>query len=540
VEAVHVDAEKMDIVFQNLLANALKFTPEGGAVTVRVREDAGHVEVAVSDTGIGIAPRDLPVIFDRFAQADASATRRFGGTGIGLALVKELIELHGGTVSVSSEPGAGSTFRVLLPKGTAHVREDLRERRAVDLPVLRDRRESSRDPLASLMPRAIPEGIFDWAEGAEGTASAAASAERVLVVEDNADMRRFLARLLGQHYQVATAVDGEEGLAKARNELPDLILSDVMMPRLSGYDLVQKLKSDPRTRPIPVILLTAKRGVDPALEGFAHGADDYLGKPFNTRELLARIRAQLRLRDLSQQLAQAQKMSMLGTLAAGLAHEVRNPVNAILNSLPVVRKALARGGNGDASVAAANELLEIIAEGATRIDGIVGDLLHFSHLDQAEVKSWDPRAGIETTLGLLAHRTAEITVHREHLFEGTIEGRPGQLNQVLMNLLDNAARAAGPGGAVWVRCQRDAAGIRITVRDNGPGIPPEILSRIFDPFFTTREVGQGTGLGLHLARQIVEAHGGTIAASSVPGKGATFTVWLPERPKGELRHESAP
>jgi signal transduction histidine kinase len=538
---VHVDAERLEVVFQNLLANALKFTSEGGEVKVIVSEEPDQVAVAVTDTGVGIAPKDLPIIFDRFAQADGSATRRFGGTGIGLALVKELVELHGGNVSVESEPRVGSTFTVRLPKGTSHIREELRERRAVDLPVVRDRRESSRDPVAALMPKAPPAGILDWAEPPEAAEESAAPArrERILVVEDNPDMRRFLTQLLSLHYRVTAAQDGQEGLEKVREEHPDLVLSDVMMPRLSGYDLTSRLKTDPRTHDIPVILLTAKRGVDPTLEGFSQGADDYLGKPFNTRELLARVRAQLRLRDLAQQLAQAQKMSMLGTLSAGLAHEVRNPINCIANSVPVLRKILSHreGGNGDGRVAA--EILDLIADGAERIDALVRDLLRFSHQDQAEVTGWSPTAELESTLKLLKHRVQEVRVVKELRFAGEIEGRPSQLNQVLMNLLDNALRAVGPEGEIRIRTDRDGAGLRLTVEDDGPGIAPEVLPRIFDPFFTTREVGEGTGLGLHLTRQIVEAHGGRIHASSTPGHGALFTVWLPERPQREIHDESA-
>jgi signal transduction histidine kinase len=530
--AIHADAEKIDTVFQNLVANALKFTGEGGEVSVRLWEDDAFVHFAVSDTGIGIAEKDLPIIFNRFAQADGSATRRFGGTGIGLALVKELVEVHGGTVVATSTPGVGSTFDVSLPKGVEHIREDLRERRAVDLPVVRDRRESNRDPVSSLMPKSFhaPEGVLDWEEASrrDDDAEEPAGHERVLVVEDNVDMRRFLVRVLRAEVHVIEAVDGEDGLEKAREHLPDLVLSDVMMPGLSGYDLTRALKTDPKLRGIPVILLTAKRGVDAALEGFTHGADDYLGKPFNSRELLARIRAQLRLRDLARQLAQSQKMGMLGTLAAGLAHEIKNPVNFILNSLPVVRRALPQKG-GDAA-SAANELLEVVEHGTRRIERIVDDLLTFSHVDESDLAPWSPNGGLRTTLQLLAHRAAGVEVTLAFDFDGEIEGRAGLLDQVLMNLVDNALRAAGPGGHVTVSTEREDDGVRIRVRDDGAGIAPEHLPRIFDPFFTTREVGQGTGLGLHLARQTIEAHGGTIEARSRLGEGAELTFWLPRRP----------
>ena len=534
VEPVQVDAEKLDTVLQNLLANALKFTPAGGSVTARVSEDATHVIVAVSDTGIGIAQKDLPIIFDRFAQADGTATRRFGGTGIGLALVKELVEVHGGTVAARSEPGVGSTFEVRLPKGEAHIRDELRERRAVDLPVVRDRRESNRDPVASLMPKAQPpEGILDWAEPPpEPESEGAVGRPRILVVEDNPDLRHFIARLLRQEFQVTEATDGDQGVALANELVPDLILSDVMMPGRSGYELTRELKSNARTSSIPIVLLTAKRGVDAALEGFSFGADDYLGKPFNSRELLARLRAQLRLRELSRQLAQAQKLSMLGTLAAGLAHEVRNPVNFIVNSVPVLRRALPP--SSDPLRVAAVELLDIVEEGARRIDAIVSDLLDFSHVDAAELAPWRPAESVRTTLQLLRPRTDDLEVVLSLRGEGPVEGRPGPLNQVVMNLLDNALRAAGKGGKVEVSTESEGDGVRMTVRDDGPGIAPEHLQRIFDPFFTTRAVGQGTGLGLHLARQIIEGHGGRIEVRSRLGEGAELTFWLPTR-HGERR-----
>jgi signal transduction histidine kinase len=525
-DPVHVDAEKMEIVFQNLVANALKFTPEGGAVTVRVLERADRVTVEVEDTGIGIAPQDLPIVFDRFAQADSSATRRFGGTGIGLSLVKELVELHGGAAEVRSEVGRGSTFSVNLPRGTAHVREELRERRRVDLPVALDRRESGRDPMAALVPKVRTEDLLEQAHPGPPAPEAPPGSERVLVVEDNADLRSFLGFVLGRHYRVAFAADGEEGFAEAVRGRPDLVLSDVMMPRRSGHELCRALREDQRTAGIPVILLSARTGAEPAVEGLAQGADDYVGKPFSPRELLARVRAQLRIRELSRQLAQSEKMAMVGTLTAGLAHEVLNPVNAILNCVPFLLKRLPRDEVASGGVTSA-ELVDAVDEAARRIHRIVRDLLDFAHADRAEVAEWRPSEGIASTLRLLRARTSGLTVTCDLQFDGSLQARAGSLNQVLMNLLDNALRAVGDRGSITVRTRAEAGGVSITVQDSGPGIDPDVLPRVFDPFFTTREVGEGSGLGLHLARRIVESHGGEISAASTPGEGATFTVWLP-------------
>lgn len=520
-EPIWADSDRMDIVLQNLLANALKFTSAGGRVVVRVRDLPTEVRLEVEDTGIGIAEKDMKVIFDRFGQADASVTRRFGGSGIGLALVKDLVELHGGEVVVESVFGQGSTFRVRLQKGTAHIRDDLRDRRAVDLPVS-DERRSARSPSVSSASEPL-----SWEEAEPSPSLVSQTGPRILVVEDNPDLRSFLRSLLASTYRVTVAVDGQEGLDLARETLPDLILSDVMMPRLSGYDLTRAVKSDPRTRSIPVILLTAKRGLDPALEGFQHGADDYLGKPFSTRELLARMKVHLDLRDLAQKLAELQKTAMMSTLAAGLAHEVRNPINAIVNGLPALRHFLPEREPG-AREAPADALLRVLEDSANRIDRMIVELLDFTNLDRASFRDWDPTEGVSSTLVLLDHQVASgVRVVTDYQFRGTVQGRAGPLNQVVMNLLDNAFKALPNGGEVRIVTRDVGGGLELTVSDTGGGIAPEVLPRIFDPFFTTREVGVGTGLGLHLCKQIIQAHRGELDATSSVGHGATFRVWIP-------------
>lgn len=525
-EPLQLDAEKTDIIFQNLLANALKFTAEG-EVAVRVTENETHVVVEVADTGIGIVARDLDRIFDRFAQSDSSATRLFGGTGIGLALVEEFVVLQGGEITVDSEEGVGSTFTVKLPKGVEHIREDLRDRREVDLPVVMERRSEHQDPAPPVSGRRRRLSDQDESVAATEEATPPSGASSVLVVEDNADLRQFLGSLLSPYYRVRFAEDGEQGVAAARNERPDLILSDVMMPKLSGYGLVRSLKGDPGTRDIPIVLLTAKRGLEPKLEGFAKGADDYLGKPFSTRELLARVRVQLKLRELTRELVEAKKTRMLATLAAGLAHEVRNPINAVVNAVPPLRTLTSSLGDEGDDV---TELLDVIEEGGRRINRMVEDLLDFTNLDRAEVRDWDPNECVESTLKLLdaVGKVGNIVCELE--LDGTMEGRPAGLNTLVMNLLDNAILAAGEGGTVTLRSRSTATSVHLEVTDDGPGIPADVIPRVFDPYFTTRDVGAGVGLGLHLSRTIVEGHSGTISALSDPGEGTTLVVDMPRYP----------
>ncbi len=356
--------------------------------------------------------------------------------------------------------------------------------------------------------------------------------ERILVVEDNLELARLLAGFLGRHYRVDTAADGNAGLEEARRLHPEVVVCDVMLPGRSGLEVVEALKSDPRTADIAVILLTARHESATVLEGFARGADDYMEKPFRPQELLARIRAQLRLRAIAGELAEAQKMAMLGTLAAGLAHEVRNPAGAILASLPVIRRALGPDETGRPTPAPERvlELVAVVEDSTRRITALVDDLLRFSHVERAAPVPWEPDAAVKRVVHLLGHRFQRVKVEEDLCYASEVEGQGGQLDQVLMNLLDNALKAIGDGGTLRVATRDAGDGVRITVDDDGPGIDPDDLPRIFDPFFTTRGVGDGTGLGLYLSRRIVEAHGGRLEAQNLDGGGARFELWLPGAP----------
>ncbi|GAB3587578.1 hybrid sensor histidine kinase/response regulator transcription factor [Hymenobacter daeguensis] len=297
------DPIKLDEILTNLLANALRFTPAGGSVAVGVAEagptadmPVGSVEITVRDTGTGIDAEDLPHLFDRFYQADkAAADGQRVGTGIGLALVRELAALHGGRVSVSSLPGQGATFTVQLPQGL--------------LP-------TAPAPLAP-GPQAAPIGS-EPVPPAPAAAPAGAEADVVLIIEDNEEVREFVrATLEPAGYRLLLAVDGAAGVALARTEVPDLVVSDVMMPGLNGYQVCQQLKTDVATSHIPVVLLTAKSGPEAKLEGLETGADAFLAKPFDPRALRAQVRNLLALRQRVQtHFAPAPAAASSGTGAA--------------------------------------------------------------------------------------------------------------------------------------------------------------------------------------------------------------------------------
>jgi signal transduction histidine kinase/serine phosphatase RsbU (regulator of sigma subunit) len=322
---VFLDHDKFEKIAMNLLSNAFKFTPDGGRIEVRVRSAGEHVDIDVEDTGVGIAEGAIDTIFDRFSQIEAAEKRPYEGTGIGLAMVKEFVALHGGSIGVASRLGEGTTFTVRFPRGHAHlepetviaglavVPDSLRPWQAIEPRPPEDEVASS-DPLRSPPSPALavrpPAGVL--IDGAASAPSLAPSSSHgsdqgalVLVVDDIRDMRRFLSQLLGKRYRVETARDGLEGLSKARELHPDVIVSDVMMPRMTGYEFCSAIRGDPELSRTPFILLSAKAELARKLEGLEHGADDYLVKPFNASELLMRVRNLIRLHHQERELLNA-------------------------------------------------------------------------------------------------------------------------------------------------------------------------------------------------------------------------------------------
>ncbi|MDP9797090.1 signal transduction histidine kinase/CheY-like chemotaxis protein [Catenuloplanes nepalensis] len=285
-EPVHVDREMWEKIVLNLLSNAVKFTFTG-SVTVRVRAEGRVAVVEVADTGVGIAAEEIPQLFERFHRVAGVRSRSHEGTGIGLALVRELIEQHGGTVTVRSTPGEGSVFALTVPFGSAHLPPD---------------RLIESAPLAEHVDgRQFVEEARQWPaeEPAEVEApSRTPGRGRILLADDNRDLRDHVARLLRPHWDVVAVADGRAALDAALGTPFDLVLTDVMMPRMDGYALVEALRKDQRTSGVPVIILSARAGDEASVEGLAAGADDYLVKPFTARDLLARVRANLELGQL--------------------------------------------------------------------------------------------------------------------------------------------------------------------------------------------------------------------------------------------------
>jgi signal transduction histidine kinase len=579
LSSLEADPDAIERIVVNLLGNAVKFTPEGGSIEVRGEALEVGVQITVADTGIGIPREQIERVFDRFAQVDSSATRSHEGSGIGLSLAKELIELHGGWIRAESEgQGRGTSMHFWLPtvaQETAGAEPSRVEKRAAHPWVAGLEAELGlvspglAPPGESLAPSSGPQ------EGPVGSEQApserdAGTPERgeVLVVEDNQGMRRLLAGLLGAEFRVRTACEGREALEAVETRIPDLVITDVMMPRMSGTELCRILKENPATRAVPVVLLTSKAEREMKIEGLELGADDYITKPFHPRELLARVRSLVRVRALQRELAarnaeleralhelkgaevqlvQAERLAAVGELAAGVAHEVNNPLNFALNSLSTLRGAvdeirafserLARVDWSDAKGAreaipalrmlraeigleeltqTLDELVEIVTEGLHRTQRLVGDLRDFGAPGRSSSAPVDLHASIDSTLRLLgaALRSAHVRVETR-CDEGlpAILGDRSALNQLCLNLLKNAIQALEKsGGTVVVELRREAPGVVLSVRDDGPGILPGVHDRLFEPFFTTKGPKFGTGLGLSICRRLPTE--GTDAAST--------------------------
>lgn len=301
LEPVYVDHEMWEKIVLNLLSNAFKFTFVGG-IAVRVAATRGGAELRVSDTGVGIPTAELPRVFDRFHRIESPKSRSHEGSGIGLALVQELVRLHGGTITVESREDHGTTFTVLVPFGTDHLPAD-RVGGSRSLPSTASRAEAFVEEALHWLHGPAEEQTEArprWSEEAESAVGPAGVADgRILVADDNADMRGYLVRLLtGRGWVVEAVADGGAALAAARRRPPDLVLSDIMMPGLNGIELAAALRRDPQFTEVPIILLSARAAEEARVEGLETGVDGYLVKPFSARELLARINTHLVLAQL--------------------------------------------------------------------------------------------------------------------------------------------------------------------------------------------------------------------------------------------------
>ena len=538
------DDAALEKVVLNILSNAVKFTPSGGKVSINVARARQGVEVAIADTGTGISQTDLGKIFERFYQADASSTRRHGGTGIGLSLSKRLVELHGGSISASSKLGEGTRIAFWLPQVAGEAQRSvsaapaLVESLAVG-PDWHDALRRSREYRllgiddSTLQAANSREAVVPPSMMPQPSAAMAAGKATILIVDDNSEMVSFITSLMHTEFDIRTAPDGAAGLASALAFGPDLIISDVMMPVMTGLDLAKALRATAATEHIPVILLTARGETSDRIAGRSAGADLYLVKPFLPNELSNAVASLLQRRHQMTLAVRGERDMSLRTLAEGFAHEILNPLGFTKNALWAMRESveeiLSQVGDSYPRAAEAKQEVESLfragTTGISRASALVAELRTFSRNgDRAHVQAVSIGDIVDSVLTLTS---VAKNVSARGEVNHRVKVRPGSVEQVLLNLVTNAEQAIGPHGKILIEMQDDpgAKGVIVSVHDDGPGIAPADLENIFHPFFTTK--AEGTGLGLAISRQIIREYGGQLSVRSEQGRGATFRIWLP-------------
>jgi signal transduction histidine kinase len=517
-----VDRDMWEKIVPNLVSNAIKFTHHG-EIRVRLSEDATHAVLEVTDSGIGISESELARVFDRFHRVAGADGRTYEGSGIGLSLVRELVDLHGGDVSAHSEPACGTTFRVRIPKGFEHLPEGAVSREPIEAGVGVEARAHVAEAVRwSRASRKAGEDPTPKAFGTVGTN--AGPRAHVLVVDDNADMREYLASLLSAPYEVTTAVDGEMALDAVRRRMPDLIVSDVMMPRLDGLGLVRALRATAETATLPVILLSARAGEDSSVEGIESGCDDYLVKPFSARELLARVRTHVELartrRAWSDELERANRE--LSAFSYSVSHDLRSPLRVVDGFSLLLDQEYGAALDDNARM-----YIERIRHGVRHMTTLIRDLLELARVSRVET-CWT-----RVDLSALARHIVDRLREGEPAREVTVEiagglmtqGDPPLLEVALTNLLGNAWKYTATSPQARIEVGRDDAdGSPYFVRDNGVGFDMAHAEEIFRPFHRLHDAGEfeGSGVGLATVDRVIARHGGRIWAEGVEGHGATF------------------
>jgi signal transduction histidine kinase len=541
-EAVYVDPSHWEKIVLNLVSNAFKFTFEG-EIAVRQRAQDGHVELSISDTGTGIPAHELPKVFERFHRVEGSRGRSFEGTGIGLALVSELVKAHGGTVRVESIVGRGSTFVVSVPFGLDHLPK---ERIALG--------KNARLGPTGGYPAVLEAGQWLSSRGGESPAVEATDvaprdpvtardARRILVADDNADMREYLLGLLKPHWEVDAVADGAAALASALARPPDLVLSDVMMPHMDGVALLGALRADARTASVPVLLLSARVGEEAVLEGLETGADDYLVKPFSARELLTRIRAHLgmaRVRqaaaEAAQELAETRARLVaelertnkeLEAFSYSVAHDLRAPLRAIDGFSLALQQDC-----GDRLDSQGIEHLKRVRSSARHMGQLIDGLLGLSRVSRAELaREQVDLSRMAREVGVRLRETnpsrqVELAVHDRLVAQGDA----CLLAAVLENLIGNAWKFTGRLVDARIEVGRMVRGSSsiFFVRDNGAGFDPAYAHKLFGVFQRLHSTAEfeGTGVGLATVARIIRRHGGEVWAEGKVDGGATFFFTL--------------
>ncbi|MDM8516853.1 ATP-binding protein, partial [Desulfobacterales bacterium HSG16] len=569
IPATQADEDRVQQILYNLVGNAVKFT-DTGIVSVSAQVQGEYLAVTVSDTGIGIPEEKLDRIFESFEQADGSTSREYGGTGLGLAVTKNLVKLHGGQIRVESVPKKGSHFTFTLPisKGKA---ESLQ---AADI-LERD------TPVAGI---SIQTKEIGYRETAEESAVTDVSPEdlcrgslcRILVVDDEpVNLQVLKNQLTSAHYSVTLASGGREALDTVENaEEFDLVLLDVMMPGMSGYEVCRHLRNSYKPDELPVVMLTAKNRVEDLMAGFDAGGNDYLTKPFMKNELIARVKSHINMKDLAAQvrdlvnnleqkvaertvqlqeslenlkktqehLVQSEKMASLGGLVAGVAHEINTPVGigvteaSFLDEKTREFSELYNSGSLKRSdfekyiknaTGSANSILSNLERAAELIAGFKQVAVDQSIDEKRKFALKSYICEILFSLDPKYKKASHTTIVNcpEDL---EIASYPGAFSRIIANFVTNSLIHGFDGiekREIRFDVTTEKDELLFCYSDNGRGMDEKTARQIFDPFFTTNRSRGGTGLGMHIVYNLVtQTLGGQIKCNSAPGKGTSFLI----------------
>jgi len=521
-----LDPDRYQRVLLNLLSNAFKFTPDAGRIRCSLRADGEELVLEVADSGPGIAPAHQALIFERFRQLDGGTTRRFAGTGLGLAIARDFTDLHGGSISVGRALEGGALFTVAIPlraPAGGAVQADAPGAEVIALA----------DELRPRAPGAAPTSGDDRS--------------LVLVVEDQPDLNRFIRDCLSGDHRVESAFDGKEGLEKARSLRPDLIITDVMMPSMSGDELVAAVRAEPTLASIPILLLSARNDEPLKVKLLRLGARDYLTKPFAVEELRARASNLVNLkrgddqrRRLSGELAArnaaleqlASRLSASNAELDAFSYSVSHDLRAPLRHIDGFAQALLEDEAARLSPEGVHQL-NVVRGASQRMSHLIDDLLGLSRLTRADL-----RQEIVDLTGLCQALVAELrAAEPERDAEVVIEsglrarGDARLLRVALDNLIRNAWKFTSrrPRARIEIGRDRDTREATFFVRDNGAGFDMTYASQLFGAFQRLHSGGEfdGTGVGLATVRRVISRHGGRVWAVGAVDKGATFSFTLP-------------
>ena len=526
-----VDPGKIERVLINLLSNAFKFTPEGGSVrcALRLRGDSPSPRaiLEVSDSGPGVRAELRELVFERFFQVEESATRRGAGTGLGLAIAKEFTVIHGGSIRLDEAPGGGALVSVELPL-----------RPAPGVAVRSEAPASSSDEDVALVRELVP--AASRAPTLDTSRAHDDARPLLLVVEDNVEMSRYICETLGGEQRVIAATDGRDGLEKALQLRPDLIVSDLMMPEISGSEMAAAIRARPELDRIPILILTARAEDELRARLLREGVQDYLVKPFSAEELraraanlvaLKRMREELeerarRLRESSAQLEEA--FRELEAFSYSVSHDLRAP----LRSISGFSRALLEDCGERLDEVGRQHLARVLAA-TKRLEQLIDDLLRLSRVTRASLR----REHVDLTG--LAHEVVADLIQRAHAERAaefvvhggmTVNGDAPLLRLALENLIGNAVKFTGKREQPRIEFGRETQEGESTyfVRDNGAGFDMAYADKLFSPFQRLHRSSDfpGTGIGLATVQRIVQRHGGRIWAESALDVGSTFYFTL--------------